>query len=93
MSLAAQLQRRCDMSQGGTRVSSYEVTVSPRLSEVFNTAVYRFIEARAEGDVAEYVALHTERHGDVDKKSLTLWSQSAADEFARFWQAFPTSGR
>ena len=74
-------------------MSSYEVTVSKRLSEVFNTAVYRFIEGRASADLGEFVKLQTEQHGDLDKKSLTLWSDNAADEFARFWKDFPKGGR
>ncbi len=66
----------------------YEVVVPRQHSELFNTAVYRFLETRVT-TTDDLVKLHTEPQGEVMKKAVTLWSDDAAAEFARFWASFP----
>jgi hypothetical protein len=66
----------------------FEVVVPRQQSELFNTAVYRFLEARLTTS-DDLVKLHTEPRGDVIKKEVTLWSEAAAQYFARFWASFP----
>jgi hypothetical protein len=66
----------------------YEVIVPRRQSELFNTAVYRFLETRV-SPADDLVKLHTEPRGDMVRKEVTLWSEAAAGEFARYWRDFP----
>lgn len=75
------------MSQGETRVR-YETIVPRQESELFNTAVYRFLETRATA-VDDLVKLQTEPRGEMVRKEVTLWSADAAGEFARYWREFP----
>lgn len=66
----------------------FEVVVPRQQSEIFNTAVYRFLETRATaGD--DLVKLHTEPRGELIKKQVTLWSEDAVRDFARYWASFP----
>ena len=66
----------------------YEVVVPRQQSELFNTAVYRFLEARLT-TTDDLVKLHTEPRGELTKKEVTLWSEAAVADFARYWATFP----
>jgi hypothetical protein len=66
----------------------YEVIVPRQQSEIFNTAVYRFLEARLT-TTDDLVKLHTEPRGELIKKEVTLWSHAAVEDFARYWASFP----
>jgi len=72
----------------GGRLARYEVLVARRESEIFNTAVYRFIEIQTGIGGDELVKVHTEPHGEFEKKELTLWSEDAVRDFAAFWNGF-----
>jgi hypothetical protein len=65
----------------------FEIDLRPGAeAERFNTAVYRFLELRAEGlDGLGLVKIDTLPDGQVEKKTVTLWSPEAVDEFQRFW--------
>lgn len=66
----------------------FEVVVPRQQSELFNTAVYRFLEARLT-TTDDLVKLDTEPQGEVIKKAVTLWSEDAVADFARYWASFP----
>ena len=60
----------------------FEVIVPRQQSELFNTAVYRFLEARLT-TTDDLVKLDTEPQGEVTKKAVTLWSEDAVADFLR----------
>jgi len=51
----------------------------------FATAINRFIERKsADSDFA--VSVRSEPLGEQERKVLTLWSDTAVDEFAQLWR-------
>jgi len=58
------------------------------LDGLFDTAVYRFLEAHTSQRHDELIPIQTEIRGPVRRKSVTLWSAEAVTQFDRHWRAF-----
>ncbi len=66
-------------------------TVTPgRDSELFDTAFYRFLEARGWTftDPNGPCALSTIHAGPIDTKVVSLWSDRAVADFEAFWPRY-----
>jgi hypothetical protein len=74
-------------------MASLEFMVPKAESEAFNTAVYRFLEMRAEAVDDHLSMLQSDPFGPVDRKKVTLWSDAALLDFTSFWASFRTSTR
>lgn len=69
-------------------MASLEFMVPKAESEAFNTAVYRFLELRADLERDHLSMLQSDPYGPVDRKKVTLWSDAALLEFTSYWAAF-----
>ena len=69
----------------------FKVVIANRQSEIFNTAVYRFLESRVSRLDDDLVKVKSEPLGDCTVKQVDFWSESAAREFESFWRAFEKS--
>ena len=61
-----------------------------REAERFNTALYRFLELRLSkaGELDGHAKIMTEPAGQWERKTVTLWSADAAQDFTSFLRAF-----
>jgi hypothetical protein len=66
----------------------FEVVIASRQSEIFNTAVYRFLESRTSRLDDELVKVKSEPMGAHTVKQVDFWSETAAREFENFWRSF-----
>lgn len=66
----------------------FEVVVASRQSEIFNTAVYRFLESRVGRYDDDLVKVKSEPMGTHTVKQVDFWSEAAAREFESFWRSF-----
>jgi hypothetical protein len=65
-----------------------KIVSAGREAEHFTTAVYRFIETRAQSNVDTSLVIVSEPLGECERKVVTLWSDAAVVEFERFWNNF-----
>jgi hypothetical protein len=65
-----------------------KIVTAGREAEHFNTAVYRFIETRAQSDVDTALVIVSEPLGERERKTVTLWSDAAVTDFEQFWNSF-----
>jgi hypothetical protein len=72
----------------GGDMTSLEFMVPKAETEAFNTAVYRFLELRLNTVTDDVMMLKTEPMGPVDRKTVTLWSAPAMQDFTAYWSSF-----
>jgi hypothetical protein len=61
-----------------------------REAERFNTALYRFLEIKLSSarELDGHASITSEPAGPWERKTVTLWSDDVAEEFAAFWRGF-----
>ena len=54
--------------------------------ELFNTAVYQFVETQLTGDPCGVLAIETEPLDGAERKTVTLWNEQALAALASYWR-------